>query len=418
MRTIKQIDIRAFITPSNLPALYSQAYDATQILYDPGLNAYFIGCYDDVNDVLRSSSFTTTPLGQRAQPVMGERVLAQMDGSEHHSKRKGVLSGLTGHLFREKYSTMITEITESILKRFLPAGKIDLISEFGKEYGVKVTLRVLGLPTERHEQVAAWHHGIANFITSLDLTDTEREFSLDCSRRLIQYLTPLIEHKIQHPDESLISAIYGSTPPEQKMTTAELVALVLNILLAATEPADKTLAYLFKHLLEQPELFQRVVKDRSLLTSAINETLRMSSPVQLIPRQAEQGATLPGVKFSRGDLVFCMLGAANRDPSAYHAASEFRIDRRGESHSRNEKISPHLAFGTGPHVCVGAAFSMMQIRHTANLILDHMKDLRLAPDCSFHEDGFYTRGFSALTLLFSPTTLTSTPDKRPTDAHA
>ena len=93
--------------------------------------------------------------------------------------------------------------------------------------------------------------------------------------------------------------------------------LTLNILLAATEPVDKTLAYLFYNLLNSPNQYQDVIDNPKLLRSAITETLRFNSPVQLIPRQLSEPCTLHHKNLKAGDTVICMIGAANRDPKAY-----------------------------------------------------------------------------------------------------
>jgi pulcherriminic acid synthase len=93
------------------PHLTLKAVQGTNTpLQDKHTNAYLILHHSHVTQVLRSSDFTTAPLASRAQPVMGERVLAQMEGCEHHGKRKAILSQLTGRLFREQYAHSIRHI--------------------------------------------------------------------------------------------------------------------------------------------------------------------------------------------------------------------------------------------------------------------------------------------------------------------
>lgn len=371
-------------------------------------DAYLLVHYQAVVHVLRSPDFTTAPLASRAQPVMGERVLAQMEGPEHHGKRRAVLSQLTGRLFREQHAHSIKHIIHELLRPFISKGSVDLIKEFGKPYSIRVTLAVLGLPVDRHEDVAVWHKGIAAYITSLKMTETERQFSLFCSQQLIAYLTPLVEQEMRGSGESFIAALHKLTADDHPMTTSELVALVLNILLAATEPADKTLAYLFYHLLSSPSLFARVEQDRTLLSAAIDETLRLNSPVQLIPRQAGVDVKVGDIDIPKNALVFCMIGAANRDPSVFDNPDAFKIDRRSRRGDSGEKIPPHLAFGSGPHVCVGAAFSSMQITLTANVLMDLLKNLHLAPDFVLREEGLYTRGPSSMVVDFQACSLDNT----------
>lgn len=236
---------------------YQSVHSSNSVLWDENLKAYFFGRYEDVSAILKDARFTTAPLAVRAQPVMGDRVLAQMEGHEHHSKRHAVLSKLTGKMFRTRYASIIEETIDRLLIPYLAKGRIDIINEFGKDYSVLVTLMVLGLPIDRYKDIAMWHKGIASFVTSLNQSDEEKEFSLSCSKDIISYLTPLIEEWDQNASDDLISVLCQKTNDSTSMTTSEIVALVLNMLLAAIEPADKTLAYLFYHLLTNPNKLKK-----------------------------------------------------------------------------------------------------------------------------------------------------------------
>jgi len=403
MRNIVQFNVLNNDFQNDPYPTYSMLHSTNSILMDSHLNAHFFGHYDDVAHILRSPAFTTAPLADRAQPVMGDRVLAQMEGAEHYVKRRTVLGALTGKRFREHYAQMIEQVVEELLSQTSHTGRIDLINEFGKDYSILVTLKILGLPTDRHKDIAAWHQGVASFITNLAMTQEQRNSSLRCSKEIIDYLTPLIEGE-QHDDDSFITMLCNSEHNGQPMKTSEVVALILNVILAASEPADKTLGYLFNHLLGCPGRYDTVKEDRRLLVPAIRETLRLTPPVQLIPRQTDTQVQVGGVDLPKGSLVFCMIGAANRDPAIYDQPSSFVIDRKQaiQGCPEHAKAASHLAFGAGKHVCVGAAFSLLQIELTANLLMDRLQNPGFAPGFSFQEEGLYTRGPASLTLEFLP----------------
>ncbi|WP_375642603.1 MULTISPECIES: cytochrome P450, cyclodipeptide synthase-associated [unclassified Bartonella] len=383
---------------------YQTVHSSNSVLWDENLKAYFFGRYEDVSAILKDARFTTAPLAVRAEPVMGDRVLAQMEGHEHHSKRHAILSKLTGKMFRTRYASIIEETIDRLLMPYLPKGKIDIINEFGKDYGVLVTLMVLGLPIDRYKDIAMWHKGIASFVTSLNQSDEEKKFSLSCSKDIISYLTPLIEEWDKNSSEDLISVLCQKTNDGTHMTTSEIVALVLNMLLAAIEPADKTLAYLFYHLLTNPNKLETIQNDRTLLGDAIAETLRLTSPVQLIPRQTNQAMEFASISLPANSLVFCMIGAANRDPDAFMDPNNFIPERKRISKTEPNLIraANHLAFGAGMHVCVGSAFALMQIELTANRLLDKLIEISLTDGFILEEEGLYTRGPSALPITFIP----------------
>lgn len=379
---------------------YERLHREDLMYFDPKYGAYLVGKYEDCVQILTSPTFTTRPLTSRAEPVMRGRVLAQMEGDEHGSKRKIVVRGLNGKSHRERFVPLIRQTAERLLEPFLGCGKIDLVNDFGKDFAVGVTLGILGLPLDNSAQVAIWHAAIADFITSLEMDQGRRDRNIECSRLLAEYLRPFVEDRQRQPGDDLISLLCSAEIDGQRMSTSEVIALCLNVLAAATEPADKTLALLFKHLIDHPEQFAAVLDDRVLLADAIDETLRITPPVQLIPRQPSEGVTISGVAIPGDSLVFCLIGAANRDPKVFRDPGRFNLRRNKSGERSLSGMARHLAFGAGTHVCVGAAFSRLQLEVTAGVILDRMRDIRYDSDFDYREAGLYTRGPSSLRLSF------------------
>jgi pulcherriminic acid synthase len=372
------------------------------VAYDSSVDGYFISRFDDVRSILRDEKFTTEPLTVRAEPVMRGRVLAQMHGAEHTAKRKIVIRGISGSVLTSRYAPMVRKNTEELISPFMSQGRVDLVNDFGKKFAVYVTLDLLGLPKDDWADIASWHAGVAEFITSMSLSEEQRAHSLKCSEALADYLRPVIEERRVSPGEDYLSALCTATVDGQQMTTQDIIALCMNILLAATEPADKTLALLFRHLIDNPEQFAMVRRDPELLPKAIAETLRYTPPVQLIPRQAAEETMIAGVIVPAGGLVFCMIGSANRDPSAFVDPDLFDVSRPDLDAARSfSAAAGHVAFGTGLHYCVGAAFARVEIEVAAQTLLQVLGEIGYAPGFEYREVGLYTRGPESLLLEFS-----------------
>ncbi|WP_328929113.1 cytochrome P450, cyclodipeptide synthase-associated [Streptomyces sp. NBC_00190] len=371
--------------------------------YEPAVDSYFLSRYQDVKRVLTDhEAFSTEMLQVRAEPVMRGPVLAQMTGAEHTAKRKIVVRGFTGQALQDQIRA-IRASADDLIAPFLPRGRMDLVNDFGKPFAINVTLDILGLDKKDWRQVAAWHSGVAEFITSIVLTPERRRHCLDCAERLEAYLVPVIEQRRRHPGEDLISKLCTAEFDGIAMSDRDVTALIINVLVAAAEPADKTLALLFKHLIDHPEQMARVCQDATLLPAAIAETLRYTPPVQLIPRQAEQDAVFAGTTVPAGATVFCMIGAANRDPDAFAAPDTFDIHRTDLGTARSfTAAAQHLAFGTGLHQCVGAAFARAEIETVAAMLLPLLDQVRYSPGFHYRETGLYTRGPASLSLDFTP----------------
>lgn len=379
------------------------SYFRTQnpVFYEESIDSYFVSNYEDVKYVLGNEEiFTTKTLAKRAQPVMRDRVLAQMTGKEHKEKKKMILKGLTGENLKQLLLLFEQNAIE-VLKPYLNKGEIDLVNDFGKIFAVQSTMDMLGLDKKDQKQIAKWHKGIAKFITSFNLSDEEVEHSFWCSDQLEKYLLPIIESKKDSSGNDLISILQHSEYDSIKMTSQEILALTLNILLAATEPVDKTLALLFYHLLENPKQFQDVKNNRKLLKSAINETLRFKPPVQFIPRQLSREVTIKDVLIPKNAIIINMIGSANRDPKAFSNPDKFDIYRNVKENKTFNSHSQNLSFGYGTHTCVGASLSLMQLEVVANIILDNLKDIELNKFFTYEEKGLYTRGPVSLNLRFS-----------------
>ncbi|MCY7792767.1 cytochrome P450, cyclodipeptide synthase-associated [Bacillus haynesii] len=380
---------------------FSYLRESDPVHYEESLDSYFISRYQDVRRVLQNQDvFTTKSLAKRAEPVMRGPVLAQMKGKEHTAKRRIVLRRFIGESL-DHLTPLIKENAQRLLAPHLEKGRIDLVNDFGKTFAVCVTMDILGLDKNDHQTVRNWHSGVADFITSLNQAPEDREHSLKCSEQLAEYLNPIIEERRKHPGHDLISILCTSEYEGVAMSDRDIRALILNILLAATEPADKTLALMIYHLLHHPDQMNDVLEDRTLLPQAIAETLRYKPPVQLIPRQLSQDSEIGGVELKEGTTVFCMIGAANRDPEAFEDPDEFNIHRSDlEVKSAFSGAARHLAFGSGVHNCVGAGFAKTEIELVANIVLDQLENIKLEEDFVYRETGLYTRGPVSLNIRF------------------
>ncbi|MFP7225279.1 cytochrome P450, cyclodipeptide synthase-associated [Priestia filamentosa] len=382
---------------------FAELRDSHPVYYEKEIDSYFISRYEDVRYVLQNTDiFTTKSLAKRAEPVMRGPVLAQMHGKEHTAKRKIVVKSFIGDALK-RLIPLIKENAEVLQAPHLSRGKIDLVNDFGKTFAVYVTMDMLGLDKKDHKLIADWHSGVANFITSIQLSPEERAHSLHCSEQLANYLYPIIEERRKNPKSDLISILCQSEYEGVEMSDTNILALILNILLAATEPADKTLALLIYYLLNNPLQMKDVMENRSLLKQAIAETLRFKPPVQLIPRQLSQDAIIAGKTLSKGTTVFCMIGAANRDPKAFENPDVFNLHRPDlDVKTAFTGIARHVAFGSGIHNCVGAAFAGTEIEVVANIVLDKLKNMKLEDGFNYKENGLYTRGPVSLPLTFTP----------------
>lgn len=151
--------------------------------------------------------------------------------------------------------------------------------------------------------------------------------------------------------------------------SAELLAQCVMLLFAGHETTRHLLANGLQMLLRHPGALQALQQDPALVSGAVREMLRFDCPVQYTGRRVATAVSLHGQTLRRGDLVVALIGAANRDPQQHERPDEFDITRRP---------SPSLAFGQGPHVCIGASLTLLEAQMVFSRLLKRWPGLQLA----------------------------------------
>jgi cytochrome P450 len=146
-------------------------------------------------------------------------------------------------------------------------------------------------------------------------------------------------------------------------------------------------------LLAHADVLGAVRQDPQLLPGAIEEILRYESPVQVRTRVAAQALELGGQQIAAGQALLLLLGAANRDPRVFRDPDRFDIHRTPNH---------HLAFGEGPHYCLGAALARLEGRLAVEILLERLPQLALAPGAEIRrQPNFALRGWTSLPVVFA-----------------
>ncbi|WP_018348633.1 cytochrome P450 [Longispora albida] len=178
---------------------------------------------------------------------------------------------------------------------------------------------------------------------------------------LYAYAHALAEHKRREPGTDVMSVLLAQTGPEGSVTTEEFENLFWLFAVAGNETVRNGLPGGMTALLADPALWYRLRTGRALLPAAVDEMLRWWCPVMHFRRTAARDTVLGGVPINAGDKVVVWFSAANRDPRVFAEPHEFTVDRGA---------SDHLAFGHGPHFCLGAALARYQMTAMFAALLD------------------------------------------------
>jgi cytochrome P450 len=350
-----------------------------------GGEGYQITQFADAEAALRdwqtfSSSINAEHIGQ----FMGELILA-MDGQEHRAYRNLVAHAFRASVLERWDSQLIRPTIERLLDAIAPAGRADLVHAVTSKYPVQVICGIVGVPLDDHEQFHRWAEQI-------NTGPLDPPVGMAASQAMRDYLAPIVEARRQEPRDDLISDLVTAEIDGHQLTEEKIYGFLRLLLPAGAETTFRVMGNALVALLTHPDDLERVKADRDLLAAVIEETLRWETSVTQVSRVATQDVEVTGCPIPAGASVGVITGSANRDESRFDDADSWRLDRPAQH---------HLAFGTGPHQCLGMHLARLELRVGLDAILDRLPNLRLDPDAPTPViEGYAFRGPDALPVLF------------------
>ncbi|MEX2158663.1 MAG: cytochrome P450 [Dehalococcoidia bacterium] len=342
--------------------------------------------YDAVSQVLRSSGrpFSSSAYADSMGIVMGHSIL-EMDEPEHTSHR-ALLEGVFGRRAMEQWERdVITPTIDFFISKFADRGHADLVREFTFPFPVHVITGLLGLPEEDLPQF----HRLAVELINI-AGNPER--GIKSSQKLGAYFIEIIEERRNERREDMISVLAHAELDGTRLDNEQICAFLRLLLPAGAETTYRSSSNLLFGLLTHPDQLDAVRSDRSLLPQAIEEGLRWETPLTSIVRRAMEDTELCGVTIPAGSAIMVCTGSANHDETRWEEPEEFNIFR---------KRFPPVAFGFGPHVCLGQHLARMETAVALNALFDRLPNLRLDPDAvDPHITGLMFRSPVSLPVLF------------------
>lgn len=357
-----------FTGPSFFSAPYStyaRIRGAGIPVWEPHSRAWLITRYADVETLLRDSRLSKN--FQRETPTPFEMSVLFQDPPAH-SRTRGVLNHACSGKVLEGLDDRVRQIADGLIDRMQSSGAADFISAFAAPLPVAVISGLLGLPPEAAEKL---HNFSGAFLAEeADAREESQRRQYDSICSMAQYFRELIARRRNQPHDDVLGTMMRAHNESDGLTEDELVGNCILLMVAGHETTVNLLGnglYLLLHHREQLELLKR---QPGLWPSAIEEMLRFESPVQMSTfRLATAPLEIAGATVDSGSAVTAVIGAANRDPEQFPEPDRFDITRTPNR---------HLAFGMGPHRCLGAALARTEARIGFARLFERLPNLALA----------------------------------------
>jgi cytochrome P450 len=350
--------------------------------------SYQILRYRDVEAVLRDpDTFSSSINGELMGPFMGDLILA-MSGSEHRTYRNLVAKAFRASQLERWDETLVRPMIDRLLDRIAPLGRADLVESVTSVYPVQVICGIAGVPLEDVAQFAEW-------AMQINTGPLLPEQGMAASQAMVDYLRPLVDARRSEPTGDFLSDLVHEEVDGERLTDSKIYGFLRLLLPAGAETTYRVMGNCLYALLSHPDALDRVYADRSLLPDVIEETLRWETSVTQVRRVATRDTEVAGCPIAAGSPIGVITAAANHDESRWDDAGEWRLGRPAQH---------HLAFGTGPHQCLGMHLARLELRVGLDRILDRLTDLRFDP-AGVDEavvEGYAFRGPRSLPVLFTP----------------
>ncbi|HEY8218119.1 MAG TPA: cytochrome P450 [Acidimicrobiia bacterium] len=329
-----------------------------------GRETFMVLRRDDVEAVLRDGATYSNAIHDELMgEVMGETMLG-MDGQDHRDHRDLVAKAFRASALEQWGTDLIEPTIHALLDRIAPLGCADLVADVTSRYPVQVIAGIVGVPVADYERFQGWADGI----TSIAIDPAGAKVASD---ELCDYLLPIVHDRRAHPRDDLVSDLVTAEIDGRRLTDDRILSFFRLLLPAGAETTFRAMGNALVALLTHPDVLERVVDDRSLISAVIEETLRWETPVTIISRNTVADTEIAGCPIPAGASLMLMTSSANRDPAHTDHADEFDIDR---------PLAHHLYFGTGRHQCLGMHLARLELRIGLDAILDRLPGLRLDPD--------------------------------------
>ncbi len=353
-----------------------EAGPAHRITARDGLYGWLVTRYDDARALLADPRLSKDPRlapadwqeAGRGRPLedrsgLGTHLLTT-DPPDHTRLRRLVSSAFTARRvegLRGRIQEIADSLVDAIEKR---DGEVDLVAEFAAPLPVTVICELLGVPGGDRADFRRWTGDVIS--SDPDAPDARGE----ALAALYGFITDLIEARRAAGGDDLLGALIAAGDEQDRLTSAELVAMVFLLLLAGHETTVGLIGNGVLALLEHPAQLALLRERPDLLGAAVEEILRYDGPVEIATwRFTTEAVRVGGTEIPAGRPVLVALASADRDPDRFAEPDRLDIGRARPG---------HLAFGHGLHYCVGAALARVEGEVALGTLLRRLPDLALA----------------------------------------
>jgi cytochrome P450 family 142 subfamily A polypeptide 1 len=379
----------------NAQEIWAEMRQTSPIHWDPVGQVWGVAKYDDVVAIEKSPK---TFSSHRAPRPHGEHLpmMISMDDPEHQKRRSLVNRGFTPKRV-SAHEPKLRDLCRTIINNVAEKGTCDFVWDIAAPLPLLVIAELLGYDSSWHDDLLRWSEELMR-PSEPDLTPEMIQQRIEAGSRTIMEFRDaqlgIIADRRKNPRGDVITTLCEAEIDGERLDDESIVQETLLILIGGDETTRHVISAGMLALLENPDQLGDLHDGQADIIVAAEEMIRWASPVQNMSRTATQEVVIRDHKIEEGQQLMLFYPSANRDEDVFVDGQAFDIRRQP---------NPHVAFGFGPHFCLGAALARLECRLMFTELLRRLPDLQLATDDPLprRASNFIT-GLETMPVTFSP----------------
>jgi len=314
------------------------------------------------------------------------RMLVTVDGAEHRALRAVTFPAFTAKAL-QGVADDVRKIAREFVELMLNIGpECDFARDIAFLYPLRVVMQILGVPREDQPQILKLTQQLfSNSDPDLnrsgtDVTPAQAMAAINAVMHDLEAYFGVVTQKLRaQPAENINSLIANARIDGQYLTHRQLMGYYILVATAGHDTTSNTTAAALWALAERPEVLAQIKADPAQMNGFVEESIRWATPVKTFMRSATADTELRGRKIAKGDWILLSYHSANRDEEVFENPFDFDIKR---------KPNKQIAFGSGPHVCLGQHLARMEMRILWEELLPRLKSLELAGEAKWTKSVF------------------------------
>ncbi|MFA1537874.1 cytochrome P450 [Actinomadura monticuli] len=361
------------------------------VYWDPHGQVWGVSTYDAVKYVSRNPALFCNGGGIRpdADPMP---MMIDMDDPEHKLRRKLVSAGFTPRRVADRRA-YLERLCDEIIDRVCERGECDFVADLAAQLPLIVIGDALGFAPEDRQTLLDWSDDMLRALTGGD----DPDLMVRATAAFVgfnDYTSGVVADRRTCPRDDLISALTHATVDGRQLDHDSLLQEALLILIGGDETTRHVISGGMWQLFQHPGQRKALAADPGAIPTAVEEMLRWVSPIKNMARTATRDTVLDGREIAAGDTLLLLYPSANRDARAFTDPDTFDTTRRPND---------HLAFGNGPHFCLGNSLARLELEVMFTKLLARLPDLEpLSPDEPAHRPANFVSGYESMPVRFTP----------------